>query len=152
MPLKTAVARHLLARTLSCLGDFRAALQHEKETYSIYKQLLGEKHEKTRESSECLRHLTQQAVVLQKRLTEAFNRAPHAAPAPPPLHIQPPPIPSVIDMLNLINGILFVQISPQDIEQFKAEIEKRQLKDLPLPGDPPAPAPAAAVAAAPSDS
>ncbi|XP_048478328.1 clustered mitochondria protein homolog isoform X3 [Plutella xylostella] len=151
--LKTAVARHLLARTLSCLGDFRAALQHEKETYSIYKQLLGEKHEKTRESSECLRHLTQQAVVLQKRLTEAFNRAPHAAPAPPPLHIQPPPIPSVIDMLNLINGILFVQISPQDIEQFKAEIEKRQLKDLPLPGDPPAPAPAvAAAAAAPSDS
>lgn len=36
--LKTAAARHLLARTLSCLGDFRAALQHERETYSIYKQ------------------------------------------------------------------------------------------------------------------
>ncbi|CAB3261476.1 unnamed protein product [Arctia plantaginis] len=131
--LKAAVARHLLARTLSCLGDFRAALQHEKETYSIYKQLLGEKHEKTRESSECLRHLTQQAVVLQKRLAEAYARAPHAAPAAPPLHIQPPGMASVIDMLNLINGILFVQISPQDIEQFKAEIEKRQLKDLSLP-------------------
>ncbi|RVE51305.1 hypothetical protein evm_004109 [Chilo suppressalis] len=129
--LKAAVARHLLARTLSCLGDFRAALQHEKETYSIYKQILGEKHEKTRESSECLRHLTQQAVVLQKRLAEAYGRAP---PAPPPLHIQPPGMASVIDMLNLINGILFVQISPQDIEQFKAEIEKRQLKDLPIPG------------------
>ncbi|CAG5046078.1 unnamed protein product [Parnassius apollo] len=141
--LKAAVARHLLARTLSCLGDFRAALQHEKETYSIYKQLLGEKHEKTRESSECLRHLTQQAVVLQKRLADAYARAqpahgaPHAQPAPPPappLHIQPPAMASVIDMLNLINGILFVQISPQDIEQFKAEIEKRQLKDLPIPG------------------
>lgn len=36
--LKAAAARHLLARTLSCLGDFRAALQHERETYSIYKQ------------------------------------------------------------------------------------------------------------------
>ncbi|XP_060803381.1 clustered mitochondria protein homolog [Amyelois transitella] len=131
--LKAAVARHLLARTLSCLGDFRAALQHEKETYSIYKQLLGEQHEKTRESSECLRHLTQQAVVLQKRLAEAYGRAPHAPPAPPPLHIQPPAMASVIDMLNLINGILFVQISRHDIEQFKAEIEKRQLKDLPLP-------------------
>ncbi|XP_045448281.1 clustered mitochondria protein homolog [Melitaea cinxia] len=129
--LKAAVARHLLARTLSCLGDFRAALQHEKETYSIYKQLLGEKHEKTRESSECLRHLTQQAVVLQKRLAEAYARGHHH---PAPLQIQPPAMASVIDMLNLINGILFVQISPQDIEQFKAEIEKRQLKDLPIPG------------------
>ncbi|KAH9644878.1 hypothetical protein HF086_007966 [Spodoptera exigua] len=140
--LKAAVARHLLARTLSCLGDFRAALQHEKETYSIYKQQLGEKHEKTRESSECLRHLTQQAVVLQKRLAEAYARSPHAAPAPPPLHIQPPGMASVIDMLNLINGILFTFFclftykfySPQDIEQFKAEIEKRQLKELPIPG------------------
>ncbi|XP_052753173.1 LOW QUALITY PROTEIN: clustered mitochondria protein homolog [Galleria mellonella] len=131
--LKAATARHLLARTLSCLGDFRAALHHEKETYSIYKQLLGENHEKTRESSECLRHLTQQAVVLQKRLAEAYARAPHSAPAHPPLHIQPPGMASVIDMLNLINGILFVQISRHDIEQFKAEIEKRQLKDLPLP-------------------
>ncbi|KAM3965120.1 LOW QUALITY PROTEIN: clustered mitochondria protein homolog [Aphomia sociella] len=131
--LKAATARHLLARTLSCLGDFRAALHHEKETYSIYKQLLGENHEKTRESSECLRHLTQQAVVLQKRLAEAYARAPHSTPAQPPLHIQPPGMASVIDMLNLINGILFVQISRHDIEQFKAEIEKRQLKDLPLP-------------------
>lgn len=69
---------------------------------------LGEKHEKTRESSECLRHLTQQAVVVQKRLAEAFARGHHAHPAP--LHIQPPAMSSVIDMLNLINGILFVQI------------------------------------------
>ncbi|GBP23247.1 Clustered mitochondria protein homolog [Eumeta japonica] len=159
--LKAAVARHLLARTLSCLGDFRAALLHEKETYSIYKQLLGEKHEKTRESSECLRHLTQQAVVVQKRLAEAFSRSgasgastsnaggatagvtQHAhAPLPLPLQIQPPAMHSVIDMLNLINGILFVQISPQDIEQFKAEIEKRKLKELPIEEETPAAAPA----------
>lgn len=30
-------------------------------------------------------------------------------------------------------GFRFIS-SPQDIEQFKAEIEKRQLKDLPIPG------------------
>ena len=29
-------------------------------------------------------------------------------------------------MLNIINGILFVQISPRDIENFKVEFEKRQ--------------------------
>jgi len=33
---------------------------------------------------------------------------------------------SVLDMLNIINGILFVQISQQDIENFKKEYEMRQ--------------------------
>ena len=36
--LKVAVSHHLVARTQSCMGDFRGALQNEKETYTIYKQ------------------------------------------------------------------------------------------------------------------
>lgn len=36
--LKVAVSYHLVARTQSCMGEFRGALQNEKETYSIYKQ------------------------------------------------------------------------------------------------------------------
>ncbi|KAF8763395.1 Clustered mitochondria protein like protein [Argiope bruennichi] len=38
--LKVAVSYHLVARTQSCMGEFRGALQNEKETYSIYKQQL----------------------------------------------------------------------------------------------------------------
>lgn len=38
--LKVAVSFHLVARTQSCLGDFRSALNSEKETYAIYKQLV----------------------------------------------------------------------------------------------------------------
>ncbi|GLH03477.1 Clustered mitochondria protein homolog [Gryllus bimaculatus] len=130
--LKVAVSYHLVARTQSCMGDFRSALNNEKETYAIYKQQLGEAHEKTRESSECLRHLTSQAVVLQKKMNEIYTGKPGAS--LPPIQIQPPSMGSVLDMLNVINGILFVQISPQDIENFKAEIEKRQLKETsPLP-------------------
>ncbi|KAJ9594009.1 hypothetical protein L9F63_014569 [Diploptera punctata] len=128
--LKVAVSFHLVARTQSCMGDFRAALNNEKETYAIYKQQLGESHEKTRESSDCLRHLTTQAVVLQKKMNELYTGKGSAA--MPPIQIQPPSMGSVLDMLNVINGILFVQIShisQQDIENFKAEIEKRQLKD-----------------------
>lgn len=64
--LKVAVSYHLVARTQSCMGDFRSALQNERETFSIYKNQLGDEHDKTKESSECLKHLTQQAVVLQK--------------------------------------------------------------------------------------
>lgn len=36
--LKVAVSYHLVARTQSCMGDFRSALNSEKETYTIYKQ------------------------------------------------------------------------------------------------------------------
>lgn len=35
--MHVAVSYHLVARTQSCMGDFRTALNNEKETYSIYK-------------------------------------------------------------------------------------------------------------------
>merc|ERR1719481_1844515 len=127
--LKVAVSYHLVARTQSCMGDFRAALASEKETFAIYKQQLGEEHEKTKESGECLRHLTQQAVVLQKKMNDIYQGKTKAG--LPPIQIQPPSMGSVLDMLNIINGILFVQISQADIENFKKEYETRQ-KDLPL--------------------
>lgn len=44
----------------------------------------------------------------------------------PPIQIQPPSMGSVLDNLNIINGILFVQISQQDIDSVKKEFEKRQ--------------------------
>ena len=122
--LKVAVSYHLVARTQSCMGDFRSALTNEKETFAIYKSQLGEEHDKTKESGECLKHLTQQAVVLQKKMNEIYTGKSKAT--LPPIQIQPPSMGSVLDMLNIINGILFVQISQQDIENFKLEYEKRQ--------------------------
>ncbi|XP_076363788.1 clustered mitochondria protein homolog isoform X2 [Tachypleus tridentatus] len=127
--LKVAISYHLVARTQSCMGDFRAALQSEKETFSIYKTQLGEDHEKTRESSECLRHLTQQAVVLQRKMNEVYMGKPGAT--LPPIQIQPPSMSNVLGMLNIINGILFVHISKEDLEKFKAETERQQQKDTP---------------------
>ncbi|XP_065079467.1 clustered mitochondria protein homolog [Ochlerotatus camptorhynchus] len=123
--LKVAVSYHLVARTQSCMGDFRSALNNEKETYAIYKQQLGENHEKTQESSECLRHLTQQAVVLQKKMNDIYSNGKLTS-GLPPIHIQPPSMGSVLDMLNAINGIIFVQISSKEIANLKNEIEKRQ--------------------------
>lgn len=113
-----------VARTQSCMGDFRSALQNEKETYAIYRAQLGEEHDKTREASECLKHLTQQAVVLQKKMNEIYTGKTKAS--LPPIQIQPPSMGSVLDNLNIINGILFVQISQQDIDSVKQEFEKRQ--------------------------
>jgi len=125
--LKVAVSYHQVARTQSCMGDFRSALANEKETFTIYKTQLGDEHDKTKESGECLRHLTQQAVVLQKKMNDIYQGKTKAG--LPPIQIQPPSMGSVLDMLNIINGILFVQISQQDIENFKQEYEKRQKKE-----------------------
>nr|XP_027202983.1 clustered mitochondria protein homolog [Dermatophagoides pteronyssinus] len=115
--LKVALSYHLLARTLSCMGDFRGALNNEKETYMIYKKELGENHEKTKESSDCLRHLTNQAVVLQKKMNEIYKGNMNTI--IPPIQIQPPSINSVMELLNVINGILFLHISAQDVENLR---------------------------------
>ena len=39
--LKVAMSYHLVARTHSCRGDFRAALASEKEAYTIYRQMVN---------------------------------------------------------------------------------------------------------------
>ena len=48
MFIQVAVSYHLVARTQSCMGDFRSALVNEKETYTIYKTQLGDEHDKTK--------------------------------------------------------------------------------------------------------
>ncbi|XP_067629085.1 protein clueless isoform X2 [Eurosta solidaginis] len=121
--MHVAVSYHLVARTQSCLGNFRSALNNEKETYAIYKSQLGESHEKTRESAECLRLLTQQAVLLQRKMNDIYSNG-KLNTGLPPIHIQPPTMGSVLEMLNTINGILFVQISQKDIAKVRTEIEK----------------------------
>ncbi|WAR03982.1 CLU-like protein [Mya arenaria] len=122
--LKVAMSYHLVARTHSCRGDFRAALASEKEAYTIYRQTLGEEHERTRESSECLKHLTQQAVTFQKKMNEIVKGEKVTSLAP--LQIQTPSMQSVLEMLNVINGIVFVQISPEEIERIRREVGKNQ--------------------------
>lgn len=121
--LKVAMSYHLVARTHSCRGDFRAALASEKEAYTIYRQMLGEEHERTKESSECLKHLTQQAVTFQKKMNEIVKGEKNITFSP--LQIQTPSLNSVLEMLNVINGIVFVQISPDEIERLRKEMGKR---------------------------
>ncbi|XP_063595519.1 clustered mitochondria protein homolog [Penaeus indicus] len=126
--LKVALSYHLVARTQSCMGDFRGALKNEKETFTIYKSQLGPEHEKTKEADECLRHLTQQAVVMAKKISEAYNG--RSTLGLPPIQIQPPSMTSVLELLNIINGILYVQITPAEIERVRAELEKSHAKAL----------------------
>uniref|UniRef100_A0A158Q8H9 Clustered mitochondria protein homolog n=1 Tax=Elaeophora elaphi TaxID=1147741 RepID=A0A158Q8H9_9BILA len=108
--LKTALIYHLMARTYSCRGDFRTALQMEKETFTIYSKTFGNDHEKTKESSECLKHLTQQAVTFQKRINEANRQGSNNIGQLLPVEIHRPSLHSVLEVLNILNGIIFIQL------------------------------------------
>ncbi|XP_069617380.1 clustered mitochondria protein homolog isoform X3 [Ranitomeya imitator] len=123
--LKVALSHHLVARLYETKGEFRSALQHEKEGYTIYKNQLGEQHEKTKESSEYLKYLTQQAVALQRTMNEIYKNGSSANIMP--LKFTAPSMASVLDQLNIINGILFIPLSQKDLENLKAEVQRRQL-------------------------
>lgn len=125
--LKVATAFHLMAKTHVSRGEFRSALLHEKEAYAIYKLKLGETHEKTRESSDRLKHLTQQAVLYQKKINELGKSDKGAVNLPAlqaVLHsIQVPSLKSILDTLNVINGIAVpIQISAQDVSRLHDEM------------------------------
>ncbi|GAA51046.1 protein TIF31 [Clonorchis sinensis] len=68
--LKEAFTCHLISRAYTYRGDFRAALDYEKRRFAIYKDRLGPDNDYTRDSDECLRHLTQQAVTRARRVAE----------------------------------------------------------------------------------
>uniref|UniRef100_A0A4W3IDU1 Clustered mitochondria protein homolog n=1 Tax=Callorhinchus milii TaxID=7868 RepID=A0A4W3IDU1_CALMI len=122
--LKVALSHHLVARVYESKAEFRSALQHEKDGYTIYKNQLGENHEKTKESSEYLKYLTQQAVALQRTMNEIYKNGSNASIVP--LKFTAPTMASVLEQLNIINGILFIPLSQKDLENLKAEVQRRQ--------------------------
>lgn len=124
--LKTALSYHLVARAYSCKGNFRQALHNEKQTYKLYQTLLGDDHDKTKESADFLRHLTQQAVNLQRTMNEIYKKGSKAA--IPPLQIMPPSLSSVLDLINAINGIIKVTIDTTKLDAaVKSSEEKSEV-------------------------
>ncbi|XP_054884584.1 clustered mitochondria protein homolog isoform X2 [Poeciliopsis prolifica] len=122
--LKVALSYHLVARVYESKAEFRSALQHEKEGYTIYKNQMGEAHEKTKESSEYLKYLTQQAVALQRTMNEIYKNGSNASIMP--LKFTAPSMASILEQLNIINGIIFIPLSQKDLENLKAEVQRRQ--------------------------
>ncbi|XP_061683095.1 clustered mitochondria protein homolog isoform X1 [Syngnathoides biaculeatus] len=122
--LKVALSHHLVAKVYESKAEFRSALQHEKEGYTIYKNQMGEAHEKTKESSEYLKCLTQQAVALQRTMNEIYKNGSNASITP--LKFTAPSMANILEQLNIINGIIFIPLSQKDLENLKAEVQRRQ--------------------------
>ncbi|XP_029957381.1 clustered mitochondria protein homolog [Salarias fasciatus] len=129
--LKQAHSHHVLATVYETKGEFRLALQHEKEAYAIYKSQVGEKHSNTAESSEYLKRLTEQAVTLQKALRHIYSNTPGACISPP--KFSTPSLHSILQQLNLTCGIILISLSPKEIADLRTELkekEKAQVEEL----------------------
>uniref|UniRef100_A0A3Q0SQI9 Clustered mitochondria homolog n=1 Tax=Amphilophus citrinellus TaxID=61819 RepID=A0A3Q0SQI9_AMPCI len=119
--LKYAHSHHLLATVHESKGEFRSALHHEKEAYSIYKSQVGENHNNTKESLEYLKSLTQQAVILQKAINQIYSNTPSAC-IPPP-KFSTPSLPAILQQLNLTCGIILIPLSAKEIDDLQAEFK-----------------------------
>ncbi|XP_034538961.1 clustered mitochondria protein homolog [Notolabrus celidotus] len=119
--LKYAQSHHLLATLYESKGEFRLALQHEKEAYSIYKSQVGEDHGSIKESSEYLKSLTQQAVILQKAINSIYSKTLSAC--PPPLKFSTPSLSTILLQLNLACGIILIPLSEKEMSELKAELK-----------------------------
>ncbi|GAA6219837.1 clustered mitochondria protein homolog isoform X2 [Lates japonicus] len=129
--LRHAHSHHLLATVYETKGEFRSALQHEKEAYSIYKSQVGENHDSTRESSEYLKSLTQQAVVLQKAINHIYSNTPSAC-IPPP-KFSTPSLRAILQQLNLTCGIILIPLSAKEVADLRTEMkgkDKVQVEEL----------------------
>ncbi|XP_038565524.1 clustered mitochondria protein homolog [Micropterus salmoides] len=129
--LKYAHGHHLLATVYESKGEFRSALQHEKEAYSIYKSQVGEDHDSTKESSEYLKSLTQQGVILQKAINHIYSNTPSDC-IPPP-KFSTPCLPTILQQLNLTCGIILIALSAKDIADLRTELkgkEKSKVEEL----------------------
>ncbi|XP_028277926.1 clustered mitochondria protein homolog [Parambassis ranga] len=133
--LKYAHSNHVIATVYESKGEFRLALQHEKEAFSIYKSQVGENHDNTQKSSEYLKKLTQQAVILQKALNHIYSNTPSAC-IPPP-KFSTPSLPTILQQLNLTCGIILIPLSAKEIADLRTEVkvkveelENRLLEDI----------------------
>ncbi|XP_016324965.1 clustered mitochondria protein homolog isoform X1 [Sinocyclocheilus anshuiensis] len=120
--LKLAQSHHLLAKVHESKGDFRAALTHEKERYGIYRKQVGEAHEKTQESSEYLKHLTHQAVILQKTMNWIYKTGSDTN--IPPFNLNSPSRVWIMEQLNLVTGIVLIPLSNRDLEKLRTDAQK----------------------------
>ncbi|CDW60060.1 protein KIAA0664 [Trichuris trichiura] len=106
--LKTALSYDLLARTYACRNDFRSALLNEKQTFFIYKKLLGENNERTKASQQYLQQLTEQAVRLQRRMNSMRQNNSSAVARFCAVEVRYPEAIAVIEVLTVINGMYWV--------------------------------------------
>lgn len=129
-PMKAAICNHQIARCCSFKSDFKGAIASEKLTYAAYRELFGDDHERTKESNEFLKFLTQQAVAMAKTMTAMQNKTNVKGNLPLPM--QPPQHQHVLETMNVANGVYFaVSADQRDRIRKRQRVEmEKQMKEI----------------------
>lgn len=75
--IQTAVCYHALAVAFNCMGAYKLSIQHEKKTYDILVNQLGEEDSRTQDSDNWIKtfKLREQQAIAQKQKGQAVNTA-----------------------------------------------------------------------------
>ncbi|TRY60548.1 hypothetical protein DNTS_026965 [Danionella cerebrum] len=118
--LTTALIYHLLAQRLCVCGDYRAAMNHEREAHSIFQNKCGEDHPQTKCSSDFLRNVTQQAVRVERSIRQGGTDLIEI-----PAEGLIPSQDTTLEQLALVNGILKSSYSTRMME-FKEKLKEKR--------------------------
>ncbi|XP_077417265.1 clustered mitochondria protein homolog [Vanacampus margaritifer] len=125
--LHTALTQHLMSQWLCNKGDYRGAMNHEKEALAAYTSLFDEDHPQTRCSKEFLCTITKQAVQVERSLRQAGANV-----AEQTVECLTPTSETVLEQMVLVTGLRKIAVSErfQEFKQRHAELKAAVTKEL----------------------
>ncbi|XP_057687398.1 clustered mitochondria protein homolog [Corythoichthys intestinalis] len=125
--LHTALTQHLVSQWLCSKGDYRGAMNHEKEALAAFTSLFDEDHPQTRCSKEFLCTITKQAVQVERSLRQAGPKATEQT-----VECLSPTSETVLEQMVLVTGIKKIAISDryQEYKQKHKELKAAVTKEL----------------------
>ncbi|XP_056130596.1 clustered mitochondria protein homolog [Lampris incognitus] len=118
--LHTGLSQHLLSQWMCSRGEYRSAMNHEKEALTAFTSTFGEDHPQTRASSEFLCTITQQAVRVERSLRQAG-----ADQTDQTVECLTPAADTILEQLVLITGIRKLAQSDR-LQDFKQKLLERK--------------------------
>ncbi|XP_077377070.1 clustered mitochondria protein homolog isoform X2 [Festucalex cinctus] len=125
--LHTALTQHLMSQWLCSKGEYRGAMNHEKEALAVFTSLFDEDHPQTRCSKEFLCTITKQAVQVERSLRQAGANVTEQT-----VECLTPTSETVLEQMVLVTGIRKIAVSDrfQEFKQRHKELKEAVTKEL----------------------
>ncbi|XP_061135832.1 clustered mitochondria protein homolog [Syngnathus typhle] len=125
--LHTALSHHLVSQWLCSKGDYRGAMNHEKEALAAFTALFDEDHPQARCSKEFLCTITKQAVQVERSLRQAGPNVTEQT-----VECLTPTNETILDQMVLVTGIKKIAVIDkfQEFKQRHKELKAAVAKEL----------------------